>query len=72
MKDKDAALELPKLAYSIPDVCRVVGIKSPKTIYEEINSGRLRSFNVGRRHMVSAQAISDWIKAQEARTQPHA
>ena len=54
-----------KLVYSITEVMETLRL-SRQTVYNEINSGRLRTFNVGRRRMVSAEALRDWVQAREA------
>jgi excisionase family DNA binding protein len=46
---------------------------SRQTFYDEVNAGRLRTFMVGRRRLVSVEAIRDWIRDCElatASTQP--
>lgn len=35
-------------------------------LYQEISSGKLRSFKLGRRRMIPVAAIEDWIVAREA------
>ena len=40
-------------------LCRV-------TVYKEIAEGRLRTFKVGRRRLISYQAECDWITSREA------
>ena len=52
-------------AHSIPKVCELLDLSHP-SIYSEINSGRLRSFKVGRRRFVSQEAINAWIRDREA------
>jgi excisionase family DNA binding protein len=59
------------VVYSIPDVMTVLNI-SRQTVYDEINSGRLRSFKVKARRLVSANAISEYIREREEETNPSA
>jgi excisionase family DNA binding protein len=40
-------------------VCRV-------TVYKEIAEGRLRTFKVGRRRLISSEAERQWIESREA------
>jgi excisionase family DNA binding protein len=52
---------------SIEFACVAIGV-SRATLYDLINSGRLRSYRIGRARRVSSDAISDCIKALEAAT----
>ena len=52
------------LTYSIAQTMEVLNL-SRATIYAEINEGRLRTYKVGRRRMVSHNALTDWVKARE-------
>lgn len=55
-------------AYSVKEVEDALGITHP-TIYKEIEQGRLITFKVGRRRLISAKALQRWIedREQEAR-----
>ena len=55
-----------KLAYSIPEAIETSGIQRD-LIYSEINSGRLKSIKIGRRRLVRAEALEQWLKEHEAR-----
>lgn len=52
-------------AYSIAGFMAAFGI-SRFTVYKEINSGRLKTFKVGRRRLISTVAAEKWRKAMEA------
>lgn len=52
-------------AYTVDDAVHVLGLSRP-TIYREISAGRLRTYHVGRRRYVSAEAIREYIAAREA------
>lgn len=52
-------------AYTIDDATHVLGLSRP-TIYREIAAGRLRTYHVGRRRYVSAEAVNEYIAAREA------
>ena len=52
------------LAVTVDEAARTVKISRP-TIYTEINSGRLRSFTLGRRRLISVKALQEWIAARE-------
>ena len=49
---------------SVPEVMESTGL-SRQTVYNEINAGRLRTFKVGRRRLVSPAALADWVAALE-------
>lgn len=53
-------------AASLPEAGRRLGVSHSK-IKELCKSGELRSFRVGRRRLVSHDAIVDYIRKQEAR-----
>jgi excisionase family DNA binding protein len=55
---------LPVSGLSVPDVMESAGL-SRGTVYKEINSGRLNSFKVGRRRLISPAALDNWVKGRE-------
>lgn len=55
------------VALSVEDTMRAAGL-SRQTIYDEINAGRLRSFKVGHRRLISPAALAQWVSDAEART----
>lgn len=59
----------PRIAYSIDDVIHLVGL-SRQTVYNEINRGRLKTFTVGKRRLVSPDALSGWIARLEQDAPP--
>ena len=50
-----------RLALTIPEACTASGV-SRTTLYEEIGAKRLRVVKVGRRTLVTVDALRDWIK----------
>ncbi len=56
---------MEKLAFSVSETAKILGLGYVKT-YEEIRTGRLRTFRVGRRRLCSAAAIQRYIERQEA------
>ena len=58
---------MDKLAYSIDEAATASGIKKD-LLYAEINRGRLRSLKVGRRRLVRAKALEEWLINHESRT----
>ena len=55
------------LAYSVSDLCVVLKL-SKQSIYDEINSGRLRSYKAHGRRLASHDAALEYIQAREAET----
>ena len=54
-------------AYSVDEARQMLGGISRKTIYDLINTRDLVSFTLGRRRLISANAIRDYIRQQERR-----
>jgi len=61
---KRRAQTLPVAGFSVDEVIQCTGL-SRQTIYNELNAGRLRSFKVGRRRLVSPAALDSWVKKLE-------
>ena len=55
---------LPKSAYSIAEFERTIGISHSLT-YELIKAGAVRTFTIGKRRFVSADAVKEFIAARE-------
>jgi excisionase family DNA binding protein len=55
-----------KFGYSISEVMTALGL-SKQTVYNIINDGTLKSFKVGRRRLVSPQALQDMVAKLEKR-----
>ena len=53
---------LPKLAYTILDVCRTASIGRTR-LYSEISEGRLRAVKVGRRTLIRAEDLDTWLRS---------
>lgn len=51
--------------YTIPQFAGLYGI-SRSQVFEEISSGRLRTYKVGRRRFISAAAAAQWLADREA------
>ncbi len=54
-----------KLAYSLDDVARVASL-GLTTVKAEVKAGRLASIQVGRRRLVTRQALVDFLAARQA------
>ena len=53
-----------RLAYTIDETCETTGFGRTR-VYAEIAAGRLTTFKVGRRRMVTSRALSEWIDELE-------
>jgi excisionase family DNA binding protein len=60
-----APLSPERLAFSIQEVAEALGV-SRDIVNDLVHSKQLRSLHVGRRHLISRQAIEDFIAAGEA------
>jgi len=57
-------MKLNIFSYSINQLMEVLHV-SRQTVYDEINSGRLKTFRIGRRRFVSDDALRKYIKDRE-------
>jgi excisionase family DNA binding protein len=57
--------ELEKRLFSVENVMQMCNLGRTK-VYEEMDSGRLRSVKIGRRRLVSAAALDEFIAQLEA------
>lgn len=53
-------LKLQPQAYSIQDTCTILGIGKTK-LYEEINAGRIPAKKYGRKTLIPASSLDQWI-----------
>jgi len=60
-------MKLENFSYSIIQLIEVLHV-SRQTVYDEINSGRLKTFKIGRRRFVSDDALREYIKDREEET----
>lgn len=56
--------EIQPLAYSVDEAADMLGV-CRTTIFNEIKSGDLRSFKIGRRRLISEDALEDYIQNKE-------
>ncbi len=54
--------QFDRLAYSVDDAAALVSVGT-RTIYREIAAGRLRIAKLGKRTLVPAEALNDWLAA---------
>lgn len=52
------------ISMSIKEAAKALGI-SHVTMYKEISAGRLKTFMIGRRRLVSSDALRHYIEARE-------
>ena len=53
------------VVYDVSEVLRRLGVTRP-TIYRYLRSGELRSFRLGSRRLVAAEALTDFIRSRES------
>ena len=58
-----------RAAYTIQEARQLLGGIAPATIYGLIRRGKLRTFRVGRRRFVGADAIDEYIRTAERETE---
>lgn len=59
---------MEKLTYSIPEVAQVLGVSKP-TAYNLANSKGFPILRIGKRKVVPAQGLQDWIKKNSSEAQ---
>ncbi|MFB1490775.1 MULTISPECIES: helix-turn-helix domain-containing protein [unclassified Thiocapsa] len=62
--DKPASYVPGEVALTVKDVMQRTKL-CRQSVYNEINSGRLKTFRVGNRRLVSPAALSEWVKSLE-------
>ena len=60
---------VPPLTYSIEEAMKELNI-SRQIIYNEVNSGRLKTYTIGRRRFISRDAIAAFIRDREKEATP--
>ena len=55
-----ASINVPKLTYSIPEVCEALQI-SRTTLWKLVRSRRLKPVRIGRRVLFSLKAVEDFL-----------
>ena len=56
-----------QIAFSVPDAARLAGL-GKSLLYEQIKQGKLRTFKVGNRRLVSRDALEEYIRQREQET----
>ncbi len=65
MKQNTTPAQYHKLAYSIRELSKLVGICERK-IYYEIEQGKLKISRIGRRILIRANEIDRWLQEAES------
>lgn len=60
---------LRKLAYTVEQACEAVGL-GRNFLYIAMSEGRLRSFKAGRRRLISAKALMEFVESMEFAYEP--
>ena len=63
LDDKQPAVDLQRLAYSVDQAAKLVSI-SRRQLYEEIGSGRLLTKKVGKRRLVLSEDLRNWLQTR--------
>jgi excisionase family DNA binding protein len=58
-----------KPAYEVPEVRVALGNISHQKVYDLFNAGELKSFTIGRRRLVSHEALMEFIRKREQAAQ---
>ena len=59
---------IPRLAYTVEQTLESGAFSSRRKLYEAIASGTLRTYRDGKRRMISAHALSNYIEQRERAT----
>ena len=57
-------LPVERVSYSVPEVAKAADT-CPAIIYREINSGRLVALKLGKRTLITPEAIKNWLASLE-------
>lgn len=67
LTDWKSDLDLLRLAVSPGEAARIAGL-GRTTVYEAIGSGALRSLKIGKRRLITIEALTAWLAAAERTT----
>jgi len=56
---------MEKITNSIQEAAEILGL-SRQSVYNELNSGRLKSYKVGKRRFISSEALVRYVNDREA------
>lgn len=63
-----ASMNVPKLTYSIPEVCAALQI-SRTTLWKLVRSRRLKPIRIGRRVLFTLKAIEEFLNCERSSVQ---
>jgi len=66
MTKKAQPRQIQPVGLSIEETIKATGL-GRSSLYKEIAAGRLKSYKVGRRRLVSPEALKQWAQAAESR-----
>jgi excisionase family DNA binding protein len=58
-----ADMPISKLAFSIKEAAKALGI-SRSALYVQLSRGEIETFNIGRRRLISAEYLREWLAAR--------
>lgn len=58
----------PKLAYTVQEAMAAIGLGRTR-FYKEVKLGRLKTVKAGRRTLVPAAALEDWLRILQSATE---
>ncbi len=61
---------MSKHAHTLEEAAEALGV-SRRTVYIEIGAGRLQSFTIGRRRLISDEALRRYVEARERESVRH-
>ena len=61
---------MSKYAHTLEEAAEALGV-SRRTVYIEISPGRLQSFTIGRRRLISEEALRRYVEARERESAKH-
>lgn len=62
------SLNTARLNHTVPQAAELANASRSK-LYEEIKAGRLRILKLGRKTLITNEALGDWLRALEGETQ---
>lgn len=65
----NATANMPKLSFTVEQAIDATGLNR-NAMYRAMTSGEIRSFKVGKRRMVSANALQEFISRKEGEATP--
>lgn len=64
MSRRNQTTKPDRLCYTIDELAEAASVARTR-IYDEISQGRLKTFKIGRRRMIAAEAVRDWLAGMQ-------